>query len=153
MKYLCIKCKNEKDESEFVERKDSSTGRRRWCKDCNRRYQREWMRRRRAGTEPLGFTPEAQKLYSRIWGQNLRRKAIEHYGGKCACCGETIFEFLAIDHINGGGNRHRKSIKGNFYLWLKRMNYPEGFQVLCNNCNISKGLYGYCPHEREAKSK
>jgi hypothetical protein len=26
------------------------------------------------------------------------------YGGKCVCCGESEYKFLAIDHINGGGS-------------------------------------------------
>ena len=32
------------------------------------------------------------------------------------------------------------------YRWLKNHNYPEGFQVLCYNCNLPKGVYGVCPH-------
>jgi hypothetical protein len=61
----------------------------------------------------------------------------------CKECGETDLEVLTIDHVNGGGCQHRKSIgvKGGgstFYRWLRKNNYPEGFQVLCFNCNCSK---------------
>jgi hypothetical protein len=78
-----------------------------------------------------------------------RRAVVTHYGGKCACCGESTFEFLEIDHINNDGAVHRKKIgKGNTYKWLIANNYPPGFQVLCSNCNHAKGRYGYCPHER-----
>jgi hypothetical protein len=35
------------------------------------------------------------------------------------------------------------------YLWLKRNNYPTGFRVLCHNCNLAIGFYGYCPHHRQ----
>jgi hypothetical protein len=62
-------------------------------------------------------------------------------------------EFLAIDHIDGGGEKHRRTISDgkrlcglSFYLWLKRNNWPSGFRVLCHNCNFSFGAYGYCPH-------
>lgn len=85
---------------------------------------------------------------------NLQRKvdAINHYGGKCACCGEHRVDFLAIDHIDGGGNQHRKET-GNgtrFACWLKREGYPEGFQVLCHNCNMSKHFNGgKCIHQIE----
>jgi hypothetical protein len=24
--------------------------------------------------------------------------------------------------------------------------FPDGFQVLCHNCNLAKGYYGECPH-------
>mgnify|MGYP001581746945 CR=1 FL=1 len=80
----------------------------------------------------------------------LRIKALVAYSGlnpKCACCGEQHTEFLAIDHIDGGGNIHRKENKlGHFYYWLESNNYPAGFRVLCHNCNLSLGFYGYCPH-------
>jgi hypothetical protein len=32
---------------------------------------------------------------------------------------------------------------------LIKNNFPDGFQVLCHNCNMSIGLYGYCPHQTE----
>lgn len=80
-----------------------------------------------------------------------RIEAFEHYGGqRCSCCGETRYEFLAFDHINGNGRKHRKETRNmRIALWLKQNNYPAGFRVLCHNCNMAKGRYGYCPHERE----
>ena len=79
-----------------------------------------------------------------------RLKVLQHYGGeepKCACCGESHLEFLSIDHINGGGNEHRKK-EGirSMHIWLYKHKFPDGFRVLCHNCNFSYGLYGYCPH-------
>ena len=89
--------------------------------------------------------------------------AFEAYGGAiCKCCGETGFDFLSIDHINGDGAAHRKEIAGNrkssyqtcaghqTYQWLRVNNYPPGFQVLCMNCNFAKGHFGECPHQRKA---
>lgn len=69
---------------------------------------------------------------------------------KCACCGEDIYEFLTIDHINGGGHKHRKQIgMGNLYRWLRKNNFPKGYQVLCFNCNCGKIKNGcICPHKR-----
>lgn len=79
-----------------------------------------------------------------------------HYGGnppKCACCGEDALEFLCIDHSNRGGDKHRRIInsKGgrDFYMWLHKNGYPKGFRVLCHNCNMALGLYGYCPHQNQ----
>lgn len=79
----------------------------------------------------------------------IRRRHIvfNHYGYKCACCGESEFYFLSIDHINGGGSQHRRDIKGPLYLWLIRNNFPSGFQTLCYNCNLAKGHHGFCPHK------
>lgn len=96
-----------------------------------------------------------------VWSKRALRKsreeALARYGGSCACCGEARYEFLAIDHRNGGGNRHRLSGKftpGNgFIKWLKRNGWPKGFRVLCHNCNSSLGYYGYCPHQRNGSTK
>ena len=84
--------------------------------------------------------------------RKLRAAAFDAYGGpRCACCGESTPEFLGIDHTQGDGNKHRRQIgnKGghSMYLWLKKNGYPEGFQVLCHNCNFAKGHFGYCPHK------
>lgn len=79
----------------------------------------------------------------------LREEVITHYGVVCACCDENKIGFLTIDHTNGGGNKHRKELKAsgtNLYRWLKDQNYPEGFRVLCFNCNCAIGIYGKCPH-------
>ncbi len=79
--------------------------------------------------------------------QFFRAKVLSAYGGKCACCGETEAAFLAVDHIFGGGGKHRKSVHGHIYPWLVRNGYPAGFRLLCHNCNCARGYYGYCPHE------
>lgn len=88
----------------------------------------------------------------------LKDEAFNRYGGYiCNCCGEDEHDFLTIDHIDGNGNKHRKEIKGSirsFYGWLKKNNYPNGFQVLCMNCNWGryKNKDGICPHKRKMSS-
>ena len=84
--------------------------------------------------------------------RKLRLKIIDHYGRICNCCGETKLEFLTIDHINNDGAQHRRDLgKGsssyNVWLDIVRNNFPNNFQILCMNCNWSKGKYGYCPHQ------
>lgn len=86
----------------------------------------------------------------------LRRKAqvIAHYGGACVCCGETILQFLTIDHIDGGGNKERKCLGSNpggsaIIRRIVRQGYPDGLQVLCWNCNCGRALNGgICPHQQ-----
>ena len=91
------------------------------------------------------------KEVARARDRKRREEVLKHYGGKCACCGESAYHFMSIDHINGGGYKHRKEIGNfgrNFYKWLIKNNFPNGFQVLCHNCNLAKGFYGFCvPHE------
>ncbi len=70
---------------------------------------------------------------------------IQHYGGKCVECGTTDSVVLSVDHIDGGGTQHRKQLKKSgttLYRWLVKNNYPEGFQVLCFNCNFKKYVEG-----------
>lgn len=54
-------------------------------------------------------------------------------------CGNDELVCLSIDHVNGGGERHRRETKtksgGRFYSWLKQNSYPPGFQTLCMNCH------------------
>ena len=85
----------------------------------------------------------------------LRKACIEAYGGKCQCCGETTPEFLAIDHISGGGGEERKAHGGgsNLLRRLRDQGFPSGYKVLCHNCNTSLGTNGYCPHQQEGRFK
>jgi hypothetical protein len=84
--------------------------------------------------------------------QKCRNIVIMHYGGdppKCACCDESHYEFLTIDHINGGGEKDRKARGGGtaFYRSLIRDGFPLGLRVLCYNCHLARGFSGYCPHQ------
>ena len=80
----------------------------------------------------------------------LRKLIIEHYGGKCNCCGENHYEFLVIDHVNGSGTKERKKIgaANNFYRKIIKENYPKDYQILCANCNMARRNNGVCPHEK-----
>lgn len=80
---------------------------------------------------------------------NRRNKVISYYGGKCNCCGENLYEFLSIEHLDGGGTKHRKELSSpNIDRWIIKNNYPSNFTILCHNCNFAKGIYGKCPHNK-----
>lgn len=85
--------------------------------------------------------------------QLLRLEAIAHYSHNknvCACCGESEIRFLTIDHINGDGAKHRKEYKGLIQSVLKKAGYPNGYQVLCYNCNLGRAHNGgVCPHHQK----
>ena len=85
---------------------------------------------------------------------DLRMQILTHYGGNppiCKCCGEKEIKFLAIDHIDGFGNAHKRKVghSDKFYNWIKKNNYPPTLQILCHNCNMAKGFYGKCPHQEK----
>lgn len=85
--------------------------------------------------------------------RDVKSAAIAAYGGECACCGEAGYEFLTIDHPKGDGQEHRKAVgNGTAVYWdLKKRGYPAEYRLLCMNCNHSRGMYGYCPHNPEMK--
>lgn len=124
-----------------------------------RAWARNWARRNRA-TETAKHRRYAQAhkglLAQRAKAKRdaLRQETLQAYGGACTCCGETRPEFLAVDHTNGDGAAHRReagmSNGTRIYCWLKKHGFPKDrFRLLCHNCNLARGFYGYCPHERE----
>lgn len=114
----------------------------------DRAYHREHYKRNR------------EKHLSECRSRSKRQKAetIAAYGGACVCCGEHRQEFLTIDHVGGGGRKHKSKaghqLNGNsLYRWLRDNGYPKsGFRLLCVNCNFAFGMFGYCPHEKEREA-
>lgn len=97
---------------------------------------------------------KVNKLKHKVWekrhNNRVRYEVLYHYSNgimECRCCHENCYDFLTIDHVNNDGAEHRRKINGSLYRWLIKNNFPEGYQVLCYNCNCAKGNYGKCPHE------
>jgi len=97
---------------------------------------------------------ESRDAHVKEYQQKSKSDVMEHYSNgknECACCGVKGLVFLTIDHINGDGATERKSKKHKtgvmFYVWLRKNNYPSGFQVLCHNCNQAKRQLSKCPHD------
>jgi hypothetical protein len=136
---------------------------RRWISknpEKHKERQREWARNnpekcRERVRKWIRANPEKDRQHTLKYNRAIKLEVLAHYSNgvpECSCCGESRIEFLSIDHVNGGGNKHRKEIgKVHFYAWLKRNNFPLGYRVLCFNCNMAFGLFGYCPHEIEKK--
>ncbi|GAG91433.1 unnamed protein product [marine sediment metagenome] len=109
----------------------------------------EQQERHKIANHKWYLTHKGQSLQiNREWREKLKYEILAHYCGEksphCVQCGEGDIDVLCVDHINGGGNRHRKRLKvdagGEFYSWLRKQGYPEGYQALCANCNLRKGI-------------
>jgi len=157
---LCLKCQRLLPRTEFYKHKNGLSSS---CKECAKTYNNQRYR------DVLKHDPKYKKRVqetSNEWylqnrERDLERKkknhrqhreaAIAAYGGRCECCGESRYEFLALDHISGGGDAHRRQVGNKLARWLVRNNYPKdiGIRVLCHNCNSALGFYGYCPHQCE----
>jgi hypothetical protein len=106
------------------------------------KYMREWIEK----------NPDKYKKdfidYGLRYYQRLKEKVMRHYSNgtmACAKCGFTDMRALSIDHLNGKGADERRRLFGNrgyagrnMYLWLQRNDFPEGYQVLCANCQWIK---------------
>jgi hypothetical protein len=133
-----------------------------FCKACHKIREKKWKAEHPERAKEISRkSQEKNKLfYINIRSsrdREARLKVFRYYSGEnycCACCGETNYEFLAIDHINDNGSKHRKEIgKRSMARWLISNDYPDGFRILCHNCNQSLGLYGYCPHNKKDDDK
>lgn len=93
--------------------------------------------------------PDKIKARTKAWRDRLKVKVISLYGGMCACCGEDRLVFLAIDHKNGGGNKHREQFNSHtaYWRWMLEEN-RKGLRVLCHNCNFAYWATGSCPHAK-----
>lgn len=85
--------------------------------------------------------------------QRLRREVIAGYGGGCECCGTTHLPHLTIDHVGGGGAEERRKLgRGSaLYRRLRREGFPEGYRVLCFNCNWAMHVEGECTCQHRAR--
>lgn len=146
----CRLCRNAK-QREYVHK----PGR---CGNCggpwrSKKY-RTCAKCRRQVRESYRADPQAAREATRRANDRLRQAVLDRYGRACACCGEDHEEFLAIDHIKGGGNKHRKELGvmagSAFYRWLIKQGLPDGYRTLCHNCNMATRLGGVCPHQKEA---
>lgn len=155
---VCGHCKEEKPINQFPGRGAKKHA---WCKLCmnednRKRYHANPEYHKERHKTYYWKNYEASRKYQTDRSSSLRHEAIMAYGGYvCTCCGETESLFLTIDHINNDGHEHRKLTGGSagLSLWLKKNDYPAGFQILCMNCNWGKMRNkGICPHKAKEGS-
>ena len=103
----------------------------------NRKQYNEYLRNwRNKNKDRINKLVNEKNRYNKI-------EVLKHYSSDenpiCAVCGEGRLDCLSIDHINGGGRQHLKSIGrrgSNFYDWLISHKFPIGYRVLCMNCQF-----------------
>ncbi len=137
----CSKCVKKQDQQRKARHKKAfEQG---ICDICNRVKEESRFRRCLRCRKVVRANVNARHAY-------LRDEIFNAYGGHvCHCCGETEPLFLEIDHVQNNGNEMKKihGVGTQFYRWLKVNNYPDGFQILCSNCNHGKHHNGgTCPH-------
>ena len=149
---ICKRCEREKSIEEFYNEDLKVLGEGKYCRDC-------LLIKLKLSSASTKVPEKSFRNNKKRYGENsvaqaqiLRKIVLAHYGNRCECCGESNYEFLAIDHINSDGGKMRRNkehpIGGySFYAWIIKNEFPNIFRVLCHNCNSSLGYYGYCPHK------
>lgn len=153
MDKICSNCKKLLDKSFFNKHSKMLSGLSSRCRNCINYFSKGWYAKNKerakymAKKYRLSHMGQQRKTQRNVRLRN-RKLVLEHYGNKCACCGENKYEFLAIDHINGGGRKEQTLYggSGGVYRSIIRNNFPNIYQILCHNCNMAKGFYGKCPH-------
>ena len=83
-------------------------------------------------------------LCHREYTARLKIEVFKHYSPTLTCqhCGFSDVRALSLDHINGGGLKHKIEVNvaggHSLYSWAKTHGYPPIFQVLCMNCQFIK---------------
>lgn len=161
----CYKCQQSLSFERFSKNKSKPDGLATECKDCKKTQDKLYSEK---NVEKLKLNKQKYYLNNRdviieksckyakdnpirhnekgkIAKEKNKFKVFSHYCQgdiKCQYCNQNDIDVLSIDHVNGDGAEHRKKInsKGgnNFHRWLKKNNFPDGFQILCFNCNFKK---------------
>lgn len=127
------------------------------CRDCGVDVTYE--------TAPKSFVDRGFKICRRCEAKDksdrllkLRHEVMDFLGGECNCCKIKDYNYLSIDHVDGGGiedrnkyNKWSKYLKS--ILDIPKEEVGKKYQILCYNCNCTKGFYGKCPHNFDLTQK
>lgn len=133
------------------------------CSKCKKEHHDIWYAKNRIRVlldkkEEYEKNPEPRKRKGAEFRRAERRMALMHYGNgnpSCECCGETVEEFLCLDHIDNDGKKERELFGGgiSYYTSLRKRGYPKIVRILCHNCNMARAFYGVCPHNMDERQK
>ena len=140
---LCPQCGIEKNLKDFHAHSRGTNNRQFYCKTCQGERAKQYYR----------DNYQHYKWVTQKRNMKIKVEVFSHYSNStpvCATCGETDILVLCLDHINGGGSKHRKilGVVGGaaFYRKLRKDEYPTGYQVLCANCNLRKEMVKTISH-------
>lgn len=165
----CTKCDKDKHDEDFSRDRSGRSSKRRgrtaWCKQCFREYRlkkreddpRYWADR--SATWRNNNPEQSKKLNgesARRQYERAKRVVVEAYGGKCTCCGENEIHFLTVEHKTPEAlDRHRYPNGRRRTAWqllrlIAKEGFPDDITILCFNCNMARGFYGFCPHQEHS---
>jgi hypothetical protein len=142
---VCRKCKESKPLATFP-----------LCRSGNSRSSKR--KAKRTAQRPGWTCAACRKKWQQDRHQELRERVLRHYCGgephcQCPGCDVKEYVFLTIDHVGGGGCKHRRDdpiVRGGLVRWLIKNNLPAGYRVVCWNCNCAGRKWGNCCPVHEA---
>ena len=101
-------------------------------------YSRERNKRREQYLE----IRECRLLNERLIYHEMKNQIFNFYGRECGKYKEQLLESLVIDHVNNDAMSIRGSRKSTTEVmrFIVKNNFPDSFQILCQNCNFIKEL-------------
>lgn len=164
---ICKNCNIDKPLTQFNLRRYNKDGHASYCRECDKDTKKLKFHNKKELTEEE-YIKWRLKINDkcRVEKQHLKHEVFSHYceNGIVKCANPyhvhteefTDLDILTIDHINSDGYKEVDKY-GNrtggvtFYRKLKRLNYPDGFQILCANCQFKKKIinneYGEFSHK------
>ena len=80
-------------------------------------------------------------IVAQKYRRQLRDDIFQWLGNECNECGFDDPRAFQIDHLNGGGRQHRKSMNDSPTVYLRYvLEHLDEFQLLCANCNQIKRI-------------
>ena len=115
--------------------REKNSARKKEYQDEYRANHRDEINRRRRKYYVTNRTQIRSVATRRI--DKLKAELYNIFGKRCVQCGFDDVRALQLDHINGGGAQERRG-KTAAQVWRNAINNPEGYQMLCANCNSIK---------------
>jgi len=146
---LCPKCNQNKSVLEFSRDSRTKSGIRSQCRACCRESSIKYYTktRERHIKESTRWNRENNDRF--LANQVRRRKEIKAeivrgYGG------EKEIAFLTLEHINGGGRKHREHAGSlAVYREVIKKDFPSEYTVLRMNCNFARRFGRECPNQEK----
>lgn len=150
---LCVKCRSTHTKHGWHETAEGTI-----CQTCYRSKYTKILRKGNCSicktTKSNGWETHephgriCKSCGAKVRGKKIKEETLSHYSNgklKCAICGyNKNINGLELDHIRGKGNESRDKLKSpggrGYYLKLKKLGFPSGYQVLCATCNKIKQI-------------
>jgi len=138
-KNMCKKCHNSKYHEKNKEK-------------IKKRKQKNYLKTRKKDLERNKIWYKNNKEEKMIKNRDrywvIKQQVISFYSNnymKCSLCDIDDMDILSIDHIDGDGHSERiklfgRRCGGDMYKHLIDNNFPDGYRVLCRNCNWKEYL-------------